>query len=83
MNELFHLSPAERAKRYRDFAADAARLAGASTGRATRQSYALIAAHWCKRADAIEKNILRYGMLYARSGIAFPMKTSSSAMALT
>ena len=83
MNELFDLSPAERAKRYRDFADDAERLAGASTKRAARRSYALIAGHWCKRADAIEQNILRYGMLYARSGIAFPMRSSSSAMALT
>ena len=83
MNELFDLSPAERAKRYRDFAADAARLAGASTERAARRSYALITEYWCKRADAIEQNILRYGMLYMRSGIAFQMKTSSSAMVLT
>ena len=83
MSELFELSPGERAKRYREFAADAVRLAGASRERAERQSYALIAEQWCKRADAIEQNILRYGMMYARSGIAFAIKPSMSAAALT
>jgi len=83
MNELFNLSPAERAQRYREFAADAARLAGETKDKSARHSYALIAEQWRKRAEAIEQNILRYGMLYMKFGIGFPMKSSPNAAALT
>jgi len=69
MSNFFELSPAERARRYREFAADASKLAGTSTRRAARQSYQLIAEQWRKRADAIEQNIRRYGLLYRRPGM--------------
>jgi len=67
MSELFNLPPAERAKRYREFAAEASRLAAATPERITRQSYLMIAEQWQKRADAIERNILKYGTLFTRS----------------
>ena len=68
---VFDLSPAERAKRYRELAQDALRLAEESKERAARQSYTLIAEQWHKRADAIERNALKYGTPYARSRMPF------------
>jgi len=67
MSELFQLPPADRAKRYREFAAEASRLAEAASDRAARQSYMLIAEQWRKRADAIEHNILKFGTLFTQS----------------
>ncbi len=61
---VFDLSPAERAKRYRELAQDSLRLAEESKERAARQSYTLIAEQWRKRADAIEQNILKCGTPY-------------------
>jgi hypothetical protein len=68
MSELFNLPPTERAKRYREFAAEAFRLAEAAPERVARQSYMTIAEQWKKRADAIERNILKYGTLFTGSG---------------
>ena len=57
---LFDLSPIERAKRYRELAEEVVRQANASTERAARQWYLLVAQQWRKRADAAEKNALRW-----------------------
>jgi hypothetical protein len=57
---LFDLSPIERAKRYRELAEEVLRLANQSTDRAPRQWYMQVAQHWRKRADAAEKNALKW-----------------------
>ena len=67
MSNFFDVSPSERARCYRKLAVDASELAGTSTRRAARQSYELIAEQWRKRADAIEHNIRKYGLLYRRT----------------
>jgi len=67
MSGFFDLPPKERAKRYRELADEASRMAAASQERIARQSYLQISERWQKRADAIEQNILKQGTLCAHA----------------
>ena len=57
---LFDLQPAERAKRYRELAEEVSRQADKSTEWTARQSYTLVAEQWRRRADAVERNALKW-----------------------
>ena len=53
MTEFSELPPKERAKRYRQLAQDAEKLAGQSKG-GIRESYLIMAEQWRKLADEVE-----------------------------
>ena len=54
LEELSNLPPSERAKRYRELAAEADRYAENSS-EAVRQSYRIMAEQWRKLADDLER----------------------------
>jgi hypothetical protein len=53
MTEYSELAPRERAKRYRELARDAEKMA-ASSKNTVRQSYLIMAEQWRKLADEVE-----------------------------
>jgi hypothetical protein len=56
MTEFSELAPRERAKRYRQLAQDAEKLAGQSKDR-IRESYLIMAEQWRKLADEVEGDL--------------------------
>ena len=59
MSEYSHLPLRERAKKYRELAGDALKMAKHSSDRAIRESYEIIAKRWEDMAADIERRLAR------------------------